>query len=401
MSAMKIAENIYWVGVIDWDVRNFHGYLTPYGTTYNAYLVLDEKVTLIDTVRRPFAPELLQNISEVIDPAQIDYFICNHVEPDHSGSIPAFFEACPDAKIIATQNGRKELEAYYFDVNLFEKPDRCQVVKMGDTLCTGQYTFQFVPMPMVHWPDSMATYLPGPNILFSNDALGQHVASNERFDDEIGRERLMERAGDYYANIVLPFDRPVQTLLGAASKLDVSLVAPSHGVMLRGFIADIVEAYGRWARHETDPNRAVVIYDSMWGSTRVLAERLVDKYEREGKTVELLSLSDNHVSTCMAKLLDVGTVAVGCPTLNRQVLPTMAAFLSYLSGLNPKNRKGQAFGSYGWSGESVGMIDSALKALGWDCGEPIRCLWRPRGDESGLPTSPEDERKLATSGTIR
>ncbi len=372
MSAVKIKDNIYWVGAVDRDVRNFHGYLTPVGSTYNAYLVLDEKITLIDTVKASFTDEMLDNIREIVDPAKIDYHISNHTEPDHSGALPALAALCPNMKVICSPNGQKGLSAYYPDVRMDFQP-----VKTGDTLNTGKFTFEFVLMPLVHWPDSMSTYLRGEELLFSNDALGQHIAGPERFDDELGYDRLMERAGDYYANIVLPFGAQVKKLLADIGGFSISVICPSHGVMLRKYIGEMVGAYARWAASETDPARAVIVYDTMWGSTRMLADGLEADLRAGGYTVETLCLRDTHVSTCMAALLDAHYIAVGCPTLNRQVMPTMAAFLSYVRGLSPKNRRGRAFGSYGWSGESVGIIEETLKALGWEIDPPVKSVWRP------------------------
>ena len=372
MASVKITDNIYWVGAIDWDVRHFHGYLTPWGTTYNAYLILDEKITLIDTVKAPFTEEMFANIREVIDPGRIDIHISNHAEPDHSGSLPALLRTCPNVHVYATANGAKELSAYYRDVSF-----QSTIVKAGDALCTGRYTFDFIPMPMVHWPDSMSTLLREERILFSNDAMGEHIASTGRFDDEIGLDVLMERAGDYYANIVFPFGAQVKKLLSDLSAHTFSMVAPSHGVILRSCTAEMTAAYARWAGNETDPRRAVVVFDSMWGGTRLMARQLEAEWQAEGYTVTSLCLSDTHVSACMAALLDAARIAVGCSTLNRQVMPTMGAFLAYLKGLAPKNRRGLAFGCYGWSGESIGLIKETLKALGWELLPARRCQWKP------------------------
>ncbi len=374
MQSVKLSENVYWVGAVDRDIRNMHGYLTPYGTTYNAYLVLDEQVTLIDTVKAPFAGVMLEHIREIVDPEKIDVIISNHVEPDHSGGLPALMKLCPDARVVTSPNGLKGLKAYYPDV-----PMNFEVVKTGDAISTGKYTFDFVLMPMVHWPDSMSTYLREQEILFCNDALGQHIASDERFDDEIGLERLLERAGDYYANIVLPFGRPVESLLGAVSGLAVALAAPSHGVVIRSHLPEMLQNYTRWAKNEPDAKRAVIVYDTMWGATRILAERLEAQFRAEGLAVETFCLTETHVSTAMAKLLDAGTSAVGSPTLNRQVMPTVGAFLAYLRGLSPKSRRGIPFGSYGWSGESVGMIQDVMTALGWEVVQPVKSVWWPEG----------------------
>lgn len=371
MSTVKIKDNIYWVGAVDAGVRDFHGYLTPYGTTYNAYLILDEKVTLIDTVRAPFTAELLENIREIVDPAKIDCLVSNHVEPDHSGALPALVDACPNATVFASPNGQKGLSAYYPGME-----PRWQIVKAGDTLTTGRYTFEFLPMPMVHWPDSMTTCLREEKIAFTNDAMGQHIASPERFDDGIGRERLLERAANYYANIVLPYGMQVQSLLGALGKLPVEIVAPSHGVILRSFVNDVTKKYDDWSQNKTDRLKAVVVYDTMWGATRAMAEAVGAEFAARGMAVEYSDLKEDHVSVTITKLLEAGTVAVGSPTLNRQVMPTVGAFLCYLKGLAPKNRTGLAFGAYGWSGESAGLIEEALVSLKWEMLPTRKIRWR-------------------------
>lgn len=371
MSAVKIKENIYWVGAIDREVRSFHGYLTPYGSTYNAYLVLDDKITLIDTVKAPFTEELIDNIKEIIDPEKIDCLIVNHVEPDHSGALPKLVSLCKNAQIVTSPNGKKGLNAYYGDLG------EMRTVKTGETLTTGKYTFRFVLMPMVHWPDSMSTYLNEEQILFSNDAFGQHIASDARFDDEIGVERLLERAQDYYANIVLPFGSQVQKLIADVSALPgLSVICPSHGVVLRSFIGEMAEKYADWSAAKCDEKKAVIVFDSMWGATRQIARNIAEEYAAKGIACELLDMDKTHVSTAMAALLDAKYICVGSPTLNRNVMPTIAAFLTYMRGLNPKNRAGRAFGAYGWSGESVGQIEEVLKALSFELEPAIKVLWK-------------------------
>ncbi len=373
MGAVKIKDNIYWVGAIDYDVRNFHGYLTPCGTTYNAYLVLDEKITLIDLVKATHTAELMENIREIVDPAKIAYHISNHVEPDHSGALPHFRAIAPNAEIITSQNGQKGLNAYYPEIM---GGARVRAVKAGDTLSTGKYEFSFLPMPMVHWPDSMTTYLAAEKTLFCNDALGQHIASLERFDDQIGLERLLERAGDYYANIVLPFGMPVKKLLGDISALEIDTVCPSHGVILRSYVGEMLKKYELWAGGGSNPRKAVIVYDTMWGATRKMAEALFSELAGRGMEPELFCLKDGHVSTAMAKVLEASFVAVGSPTLNRNVMPQVAAFLTYMRGLSPKNKRGLAFGAYGWSGESAGQIESELKAMGFELEPTRKLMWK-------------------------
>ena len=367
---MKIRDNIYSVGAVDSEVRIFHGYQTPIGTTYNSYLVIDDKITLIDFVKAPFADVLFKNIKDVIGDRKIDYIICNHVEPDHSGALPFIMGKYPDARIYGTANFEKEARIYYPDTNF-----TFTTVKAGDSLNTGKYNFNFIPMPMVHWPDSMSTYLPEERILFSNDALGQHIGTGEVIDTQISQEKLLDRAGDYYANIVLPYGVQVKKLLDQVSKLDVDMICPSHGVILTKYIPDMVNKYSQWCQNKTDENKVVIIYDTMWGTTKKLANKLFDEYKEKGFDVELISLSDKHYSYAQTRILEAKYIFVGSPTLNYNMLPTVSAFLTYMKGLRPKNRVGKAFGSYGWSGESIAQINDILASCGFTMEEPLKAVW--------------------------
>jgi flavorubredoxin len=371
MPAVKIAPNVWWVGAIDYNVREFHGYKTPFGTTYNAYLVIDEKITLIDTVKHDFADEMIKNISDVTDPSKLDYIVSNHVEPDHSGSMPEIMALNPGVAVFTSPNGYKGLKAYYKTEWNFH------VVKTGDTLSLGQYSLSFLHMPMVHWPDSMATYLPEQKILFSNDAFGQHIATAERFADEVGMEKIFDRAKDYYANIVMPFGAPVTRVLADASKLDVSIIAPSHGLVWRSELDRLLGKYTDWSVYKTRPDLAVIAYDTMWGSTGMLAEKLADGYRKQGMEAKVLNLRNCHISEVVAEAIEASVICIGSPTLNRGMMPQTMALLHYMKGLGFKNRKGRAFGSWGWSGESIGLIDEALKAMGFETEEPLKVQYRP------------------------
>ena len=367
---MKICENIYAVGAVDESIRVFHGYRTPVGTTYNAYLVIDEKVTLIDFVKRPFADVLLKNIKAVLGQRAIDYIICNHAEPDHSGALPEVLKKYASAVIYGTAACEKTLGAYYPESAFDFIP-----VKGCDTLCTGRYTFNFLPVTMVHWPDSMAAYLPQEKILFSNDALGQHIGTGEAFDDELTPEGLFERAGDYYANIVLPFGAQVKKVLEAVKCLDIETVCPSHGVILRKYLPKMLQKYSDWSENKTDEKSAVIVFDTMWGTTRKMARALYDEYTQKGFTAELIDLSEKHHSFAMARLLEAKYIFVGSPTLNNQPMPLVSAFLTYMRGLKPKNRTARAFGSYGWSGEAAGQINDILAACGFEVLPFLRVQW--------------------------
>lgn len=367
---MEIRKNIYSVRAVDSTIRMFHGYQTPIGTTYNAYLIIDDKITLIDMVKSPFAAALIDNIKEITNGRSIDYIICNHVEPDHSGALPEVVKAYPDATVYGTVNCEKGLKAYYPE----SMYDFVQV-KNGDTLSTGKYTFHFLPMPMVHWPDSMATYLPQEKMLFSNDAFGQHIGTGEMMDEQLTFDHLLDRAQDYYANIVLPYGMQVGKVLEAVGSLDIETICPSHGVILTKHIPEVFKKYQDWCKNKTDENKAVLIYDTMWGTTRKLAQRLKEEYDQKGYATELIDLSEKHYSYAMAQLLEAKYIFVGSPTLNNQMMPTVGAFLTYMRGLKPKNRVGCAFGSYGWSGESIGQINDILASCGFELLDPVKAMW--------------------------
>ena len=355
----EIKPGIYWVGGIDWDVRNFHGYLTQRGATYNAYLIIDEKIVLVDTVKHYLFDEMVARIREVVDPSKIDYLVSNHVEMDHSGSLPKMLQLAPDAKVVTSPNGEKGLRRHYKEDWDF------RVVKSGDTINIGKRTMQFFLTPMVHWPDNMVTYIQEEQILFSNDAFGQHIATPERFDEEVGWDVLHEEAAKYYANIVFPYGDQVKKALDALLGLDVEIIAPGHGIIWRTYIPKILEAYQRWATNKVE-NRAVIVYDTMWGSTEKMAYSLRAGLEKAGIPVTMRNLKTLHISDIMADVLRSKAILVGSPTLNNGIFPPVGAFLTYLKGLRPKNRIGFAFGSYGWGGQAVKEVETIMNDLGWD-----------------------------------
>ncbi|MGE5473185.1 MAG: FprA family A-type flavoprotein [Ignavibacteriales bacterium] len=370
MQAVKLADNIYWVGAIDWDLRDFHGYTTQRGSTYNAYLVIDEKITLIDTVKYYLVDEMLQRISSVIDPSKIDYIISNHVEMDHSGGLPRIMEIAKDAVIYTSPNGEKGLKAHY------KKDWNFKVVKTGDAISLGKRTIDFVLTPMVHWPDNMVSWMKEENILFSNDAFGQHIAAHERFDDEIPFDIVIEEARKYYANIVLPYSMQVQKALEAVATLDIGMIAPSHGMIWRSHISDIIAEYKKWSSNESE-QKALVIYDTMWESTKKIAFAIHDAFEEKGISVKMLNLRTNHSSDIMTDLITAKYICVGSPTLNSGMLPSVAYFMTYMKGLAPKNRKGLAFGSYGWGGQSIEQIEEILKACEFEIMEKLKIQYVP------------------------
>ena len=372
---IQLKDGIYWVGAVDWNIRSFHGYVTQRGTTYNAYLIVDEKVALVDTVKEPFFPEMLRRIEEVIDPREIDYLVCNHIEPDHSGAVAKVLEVAGDAELIVSDFGEKGLRRY------FREDLSCTTVKEKPAVSLGSRTLQFVATPMVHWPDSMVTYIPEERLLLSNDAFGQHLASSKRFDDEVDPAVVMQEAAKYYANIVMPLWRSVLRAFKALGGLEIEMIAPSHGVIWRSRAGEIMGAYQRWVEGVAS-EKVVVVYDTMWGSTERVAKALVEGVAREGVTVQLHRLSETHNSDVIADVLDARAVLVGSPTLNNGLFPTVASFLAYMKGLRPKNKMGAFFGSYGWGGGAKRAAEAELKAAGVELVDSdLDFVFRPAEEE--------------------
>jgi len=359
MEKIEIKPDIFWVGGIDWDIRNFHGYSTNRGTTYNSYLINDEKITLVDTIKPKFIGEMLSRIKEIIDPKKIDYIISNHVEMDHSGSLPEIAKICPNATIITSTRGEKGLNKHYKDnLNL-------KVVDSGESLNIGKRNLTFVHIPMVHWPDSMVTYVKKDKLLLSNDSFGQHIASQERFDHELEWGVLKEEAAKYYANIVMPYGSQVEKALSSIQDLEINMIAPSHGIIWKTHIDKIVNEYKKWAKYESE-QKALIIYDSMWGSTEIIANVLREGINEIGINVSIRNLKNTHISDIISEVLTTKLILLGSPTLNNGLLPTMGGFLSYMKGLRPKNKIGFVFGSYGWGGQAVGEIEKIIRDLSWD-----------------------------------
>lgn len=371
MDALQIAPNIYWVGAIHWNLQNFHGYLTQRGSTFNAYLIVDEKITLIDTVKSEFAEEMFARISQVIDPSRIDAVVVNHAEMDHSGALPEFMRRVPKARVICSGKGREGLKAHFGD-----SPWDYQIVKAGDTLNLGKHSLQFAMTPLVHWPDNMVTYCPEAKILFSNDGFGQHLATFERFNDEVNEGIVWEEARKYFANILLCYAPMVLKELDAIQKFDIRMIATSHGVIWRTKIQEILQAYRDWASNRVQ-DRAVIVYDSMWGSTEKMAGAVERAFREAGIPAEKLSIQAYHISDIATRILDARWICIGSPTLNNNMLPTVASFVTYLKGLAPKERTGVVFGSYGWSGQSVRSIADALRGTGVEIREEISLQYVP------------------------
>ena len=379
MPAVKLAENIYWVGAVDWNIRYFHGpaYSTHRGTTYNAYLIVDREITLVDTVYRPFAGDLVRHISEVVDPAKISNVVVNHIETDHSGSLPVIMEMAPEARIYCTQKGKEGLEKHYFgDWNY-------NIVKTGDELNIGAKTLAFLEAPMLHWPDSMFTYIGEDAILLPNDAFGQHVATNFRFDDEVDINEVMDEAAKYYANILLPFSPLVLKKLDEVNKMgiDIKMIGPSHGVIWRGDPGRIINAYKKWAQGEAE-KKALVVYDTMWESTAKMANAIMAGLTSSGVSAKLFKLSVSDRNDIIKEMINAKAVIIGSPTINNDILPTVAPLLDDMKGLRPKNKLGMVFGSFGWGGGAVKTIQGKLESAGFEViHEPLTLKWVPTQDE--------------------
>lgn len=375
--SVQLKEGIYWVGAIDWKLRNFHGFITPRGGTYNAYLIIDEKITLIDSTKPEFGPELLRRIGEIIDPSEIDYVVCNHAEIDHSGSIPHVMAVAPKAKIVTSTKGKAILDRHH------KKTWDYEIIRTNDELSIGKRTLKFATIPMVHWPDSMVTYAIEDKILFSNDAFGQQIATWERFADELSMDIIMEENQRYYANIVMPFANPVKNALKLVGGLECEMIAPAHGVIFRTpeHIAQILESYRKWSNHEAD-HRAVIVYDTMWQSTAKMAEAIQAACEQANIPYTIHNLSEDNLSLVTHEMMVAKYIFVGSPVLNNGLMPQVAAFLHYTKGFAPKKKVGMAFGSYGWSAQSAKIINATFEKLCWDILPSIEIDYFP--DEAEL-----------------
>lgn len=365
MRPIEIAKGIYDVGVKDWNIRDFHGYSTYNGTTYNAFLVMDEKIALIDTVKKEFADQMIDNISQIVDPRRVDLVISNHTEMDHSGSLPRVMHRIGEDKpLYCSKMGHKNLSRHF--------PPKYNFIPVGsgDEISLGSRTLTFLETRMLHWPDSMFTYLKEEQILFSSDAFGAHYAGPEKFDDEIG-DAIMPHAKKYFANILLLYAPRILKLVEQIQELGLTfkMICPDHGVIWRTDLEKIINAYVSWARQETK-NKALVVYDTMWHSTGRMAEAIVGGLADEGVRAIPFDLRSTHRSDVMTEVLDAKAIVIGSPTLNNNLFPTVADFLTYMKGLKPLGKIGAAFGSYGWSGEAVKQIQSELEAMNFRIVEP-------------------------------
>jgi anaerobic nitric oxide reductase flavorubredoxin len=367
MAAIEILPGIYSVGVVDWNVRNFHGhtYTTQRGSTYNSYLIIDEKIALIDTVYGPFAQELFENIKEIIPIDRIDYIIANHVETDHSGALPSLMQLCPKAKVLGTAKCKEGLYKHYYENWDF------QAVKTGDKLKLGKRTLTFLEAPMIHWPDSMFTYCREDALLMPNDAFGQHYATAERFDDQVDQCSLMDEAEKYYANILWPLGPVILKKIEEVQKLNIpiKMIAPSHGVIWRNDPGKIINSYISWAKGQTK-KKVVIAYETMWGATEKMAKKIAEGISSEGLEVKLYNVAESDRTEIITRMLTAQGFLFGSSTHDNDMLPNIAAFLEIVKGLKPKGRQVGFFGSYGWAGGAVKEMQETLKESGVDVNIP-------------------------------
>ena len=375
----KIADKIYWVGVIDWGIRKFHGHeLSVHrGTTYNSYLIVDQKIALVDTVWGPFSEELIANISQIIPPSKINYVIANHAEVDHSGALPAIMQYCPDATVVVSRNGAESIPGHY------HSNWKIKSVNSGDTISLGTINLRFIEAPLLHWPDSMFTYAEGPNVLMPNDAFGQHYATAFRFNDEVNNEELYAEALKYYVNILTPFSERVSRKISEliSMNIPVEMIAPSHGVIWRKDPLLIVKKYQEWAEQKPEKS-AVVLYDTMWEATRKMAVAISDGIAEGNVPARVFHMAVADRNDVLVEIFKAKAIIIGCPTFNRGLLPSITPVLEDCKGLRFKNKISAAFGSFGWSGESVKIIEEYLEKCGFKIVIPgLKVKWQPRSED--------------------
>lgn len=382
MLPLEIKKDVFWVGAVDYNTRDFHGYTkAPEGTTSNAYIIKDEKTVLFDTVKAEFSSHFLCRLAHVVEPGDIDYIVVNHAELDHAGALPQVIERCKPEKVICSVMGERSLKAHF---NTDGWP--IETVKTGDTINIGKRNINFIETRMVHWPDSMFSYIPEDKLLISNDAFGQNIASSERFADEIDRDDLEHSMRHYYYNIVVPYSTRVLSILEQVGELgiEIDMIAPDHGLIYRTpeDVKFVLDKYKEYAT-QIPQKRALVVYDTMWNSTEKMAYSICEGLNSVGIPTKALSLKANHHSSIATELSKCGLVAYGSPTHNNTILPTMAAATLYLKGLRFRNKLGFSFGSFGWSGECVNILDQHLKDM--QCELPVEAMkvnYVPKHDDA-------------------
>jgi len=379
MKPVEIAKGIYSVGVRDWNIRDFHGYATDQGTTYNAFLIVDKKIALIDTVKnkKQFTQQLIDNISTIIDPKKIDLVISNHTEMDHSGSLPHVMHYIGEDKpLYCSKMGKKNLAKH------FSSEWNFHAVKNGEELSLGEKTLVFLETRMIHWPDSMFTFAKEDGVLFSSDGFGQHYAGYELFDDQVS-DKIMYQAKNYFANILMLYAPRIKKLIRGVVDLglEIKMICPDHGIIWRKDPSKIIKAYNAWC-DQTPKRKALVVYDTMWESTERMAEAIVDGLVSENIVTKFMHVRSTHRSDVITEMLDARAVLMGSPTLNNQMFPSLMDTITYVKGLKPVNKIAAAFGSYGWSGEAVKYINQEFEAMKFEIVDPgIRVQYVPTPDD--------------------
>ncbi len=387
----QLKPGIDWVGYLDWNIRDFHSYDTQRGATYNAYLIRDEKTALIDTVKAPYAEFLLRNVREKTSLDKIDYVVCNHSELDHAGALPEVLRHLPNATLLCNAKC-KEVLGTFFDISNW----KIQVVAPGENVSLGSRSLAFVNTPMVHWPESMFTYIPEEKLLFSMDAFGQHLATTARFDDEWSLEHVLWEAKTYYANIVTPYGRQVIKTLETAATLPIEMIAPAHGLIWRKHLGNILASYGDWAAGRYH-KKMLILFDTMWESTQIMAEEILRAAQEVSPDVDvhLMHVRKTSLTRIATEMLDAATVAIGTSTLNMQMMPQIAATITYLKGLKFREKSTFAFGSSGWGVGGPEQVHKSFEELKWSViADPIRAKNRPTDDD--LQRCRDAAKKLAT-----
>lgn len=386
---IKIKDNVYWVGIKDWELKRFHGeeYTTHRGSTYNSYLIKDKKIALVDTVWTPFHEGFVNDLEKEVGLKNIGLIVVNHTEQDHAGSLAYLMERIPETPIYCTKNGAMMIKKH------FHKDWNFQVVKTGDSVELGEYKLVFVEVPMLHWPDSMVTYVSGANVLLSNDSFGQHYASPYMFNDQVDQGELYQEAIKYYANILTPFSKLVKAKIKEllSLNLNIDMIAPSHGIIWRDNPLQIVRKYDQWAG-DYNEGTVAVLFDTMWGATKKMALSIAKGLENKGVGAKVLNIGKFDRNDLITEVFKARGVIVGSSTINKGILSDTAAILEMIKGLQFKHKIGAAFGSYGWSGESVKIIENRLQEAGIELvAEGIKLQYDP---------TPEDLRNCEAFGEM-
>ncbi|MDR2761228.1 MAG: FprA family A-type flavoprotein [Planctomycetaceae bacterium] len=371
----ELVKNIHWVGFVDWNVRDFHSFDTWRGATYNSYLVKDDKTAVIDAVKSPYVENLIKNIASYVELDKVNYVVCNHAEPDHAGGIGELLKHLPNATLLCNTKCRDALAGYFNNIDSW----KIQIVANEETISLGKRKLVFINTPMVHWPESMFTYIPEDELLFSMDAFGQHIATSERFDDEYDLNSVLREAKSYYANIVTPYSKQVQSTLAIAANTPIKIIAPSHGLIWRSHVADIVAAYKKWSAGNY-ARKVLIIYDSMWESTTQIANEILNGVVSvsDGVDARMFHVRKSSLTEIATEMLDAAGVAIGSSTLNTQVMPQISAVLTYIRGLKFSPKFAVAFGSYGWGAQAVDILEKWIKETGWtSIANPIKSKFRP------------------------